>query len=254
MSRKLILLCIIGMTSNLYSKENYPFLGEIQSVKVRLSNGNDNFLNGVFQYSEDLSKYDGDDMGRTFGLGLRLDLAGTGGSLSLQADSYVLSKLAQKDGAEKNIYGQSYLSFTEVNSVGARIDSIFSRSSSPKKQLVNYLISSLNFEESTENGKFSKKIQHWWHEQFKDVIQYDLIKNNEEVKTMSLMGGMGNEWVQCLEKWRFSLRNEIQLGVSRSITSSDSSSRMELGFLTSLDVSFFKLPWMSPSSSFRGLL
>jgi len=255
-TNKVICFCDLGTSrdksdeapvsgAGLKLKKSYPLLGEIQFVNVKLNNGNDNFLNGVLQYNPNLRKYDGDDKGRTFGFENQVKVVGDKGTLSMQAESYGLSKLTTKNGSRKNNYGRTYLNYLEVNTVGGRLDSNFNVAETPTRKTTDYTIATLSYEQSTENGKFSKEVQQWWHQQFKNFIQYDYVKENEEIKTIKIMGGLGKEWIQNLGRWRCALKSEVQVGMSRSSSKINSSSSTELSMASSLDVSNSRLPWVA---------
>ncbi len=228
-------------------KKVYPFLGELQSIEYKFSNGNDNFLNGVLQYSPSLRKFDGDDKGRTFGIENQLKLFGKEGDISLSANSYGLGKLTDKNGSKTSFNNKRYLNYLEVNTLSLKFDSVFSKSESPSLKTTDYSIATFMYEQSTENGKYSKELQRWWHHQFKNFIQYDYVTESEDVNTIKVMGGIGREIIANLGNWKCTSRAELQIGMSQSSSASKqkSSFNSEVSAYGSMNLTHSKVPWMA---------
>ncbi len=213
-----------------------------------MSNGNDNFLNGALQYSPYLSRFDGDDRGRTFGLESELKFTGDRGILSFSANSYGLSKFTNKSGPSSYHLGEKPINYLEVNTLGIRLDSILNKTeSSSGLKSTDYSIATFTYEQSTQDGKYSKELQRWWHQQFKNFIQYDYIKEDENVRTLKIMAGVGKEWISELGRWKCATKAEIQLGMSQSssLTPNKGSTSSEMSVNGSLNISHSSAPWLA---------
>ena len=235
-----------GMKVSDKVKRAYPFFGELKSIEYKFTNGNDNFLNGVLQLSPNLQKFDGDDRGRTFGIENQLKVFGNEGDVTFSANSYGLSRFIEKNGLKRNYQYQRYLNYLEVNTLSVRLDSIYNKTDTAPLKATDYSIATISYEQSTENGRFSKELQRWWHHQFKNFIQYDYQVVSEDTNTLKVMGGVGREWSGSLEYWKCTTKAEFLLGMSQTTSpSKKATTNGEVSAYGGLNLSHAKVPWMA---------
>lgn len=234
--------------------QEIPLLGKINSYELKLTNGNDNLLNGVLQLDPSLSKYDGNDRGRTFGVESEFRIVGDKGSLNLSANSYGLSKFAPQNGHKKDSIGRHYLNYMEVNSLEFRFDTKLKTDSTPGAESSLYAIGTFMYEHATNEGTVSKEFQRFWHKQFKNYIQYNYVKESEDVKTIKVMGGVGKQWTHDLGKWKCATKAELHLGISQSTSIGRMSNVAELKAYSSLDLSHSRAPWIALNLWLQGAM
>ncbi len=221
-------------------------IGEYDS-ELTINTGNDNFLHGGLQKMGDKARsLDGDDRGRTFNGGLNYSLIGTEGELSLKLDSTGFGKFSKVDGYRKTPDGKYYLNFREVNTLDLRLDKNLKKSETEK----SYWIGEFKFTNETDDGNLSRGVQEWWHTFNKkqmgmNVIQYKYLNEEPDKNTVTIMGGLGKEWIKNIGNWKCQTRLEAKAGASVDFSGNMS---MELAAKAENKLSHSSVPWLALST------
>jgi hypothetical protein len=167
--------------------------GKIESQEIALDSGNDNFFHGAINlYSPSLRKYDGDDKGRTFNIGMNYSLIGSEGRLKIGIDSTGFGLYSKRDGSKYDPDGNHYLQFRELDTLDVKYDKFISKDDSKK------VFGSLEFklENETDNGKISRDIQDSWHHMVtysngSHPYYYHYVKDQEDLTAVKMLIGGG---------------------------------------------------------------
>jgi hypothetical protein len=219
---------VISLMLKIFQK--FALIGNLLSTDITVNTGNDNFFHGVLQ-GTDYKKFDGDDRGRTFNMGSGIKLNGTDGSLELKVDSTGFGKFSPQNGYKKDAQGRHYLNYRELNTMDVRLEK-----SIDSKEKNIYAIGEFNLTHATDEGFASKKVQNWWHQASKEmtgknVIQYNYLKESEAQTSLTLMAGVGKEWMADLGNWKCATKAELRLGLtatSKGVVSPEVAVRSEM--------------------------
>lgn len=254
-------------------KDTNIFVGEVDSTQWKVVTGNDNFLHGVLQLNPALKKYDGDDRGRTFSIGANYKIVGSDGEFSVNALSTGFGKFdpqtvvynipslgggssQQSVQFNRDPDGLYYLNFREVNSVDTRLDFNFDKKNSDTLQTKSYFISDLKFEQATDNGYMAHDIQKFWHKTAKELssktIQYHYLKENGDINTLTLKGGVGKEWIKDVGNWKCATRAEVMASVNFANADSANTTTPEISANGSVQLTNTQVPWLALSMWLSG--
>ncbi len=227
----------------------YSLIGEKKSTGLKLTNGNDNFLHGVFQLNSDLAKIDGDDRGRTVNFGGEYKVTGTKGSLELKVDSTGFGKFDRSSGYSRDSEGKYFLNFHEKNTLDLRYDLFGDQKTDGKNSSKNYSLFEFNLTHETDKGRLSKELQDWWHNFNRNqlgmnIIRYNYVKEQPDSTSVRLMAGIGKEWLTNIGNWTCLTKAEIKGGM----TLTKSSATPEIGVKGESTLTHKSAPWIALSA------
>ncbi len=240
--------CLCEVKAGLIKDESIltEILGEYDS-ELTINTGNDNLMHGLMQRIGGRAKaMDGDDRGRTFNGTINYNLLGTDGELKLSLDSTGFGRFSKLDKKKRSRDGKYDLVFHELNTLDVRLDKNFKKSEDEK----SYWIGEFKFTNETDEGKYSRAVQEWWHTVTKEnmgmnVIQYRYLKEKEDRNTMSFMVGAGKEWIKNIGNWKCQTRLEAKAGFSSDLSGSNA---IEASVRAENKLSHSSLPWLALST------
>ena len=227
-------ICFCDLSSEEIKELEIPLIGHVRSQEFGLRTGNDNFLHGAIRMT-DLIKYDGNDLGRTFDLGLKYRLTGTKGELTLGLDSTGYGRNAieyESISLTRGLIGYFHdgmfvrpvlkMEFMEEDRLSLRYDRFFPDQSSPSQNsssngpLLNRtrVFTELALTHQNDHGPLAQNIQAQWHQYFADrgFNVYDYRDFMKSKNSWSAFIGVGRDVSADLGRWRCQLKTEAQVG------------------------------------------
>lgn len=217
-----------------------PFIGEFKAIEYDLVTGNDNFLHGIARHWDKWLEYDGDDRGRTFGIGNDFSILGSEGELKIGLHSTGFGRLSQVDGKYWSPDNKRYLEFLERDTFSLRADKFLFQKENSKIRLIG----ELKLDHFNDEGDGARLFQEKWHQASEKfgIIQYKYKDHLKPMTETTISVGIGRDFDLDVARFKCQFRSEVQLGLSTY----NQSPLVAKGRLSS-KITHQDIPWMAVS-------